>query len=263
VLSWRAGGLDVRGRTVLGPKYALRLLALYAWFFGERELRLLRYLCSRTKKSIDIGANRGIYAYFMRHHSASCDAFEPNPQLCAAIRTAFGDRVVVHGEALSNSRGMAQLMVPLLEGREIDTSAAIDKTCAELRTSWEGFQDARVIQVPVRRLDDLSFTGVGCIKIDVEGHELAVLEGGHDLLDRDAPNLILEAEERHRTRAVPAIRGYLESLGYEGFFLLAGRLWPIATFSPEEYQDLGRRPYVNNFVFLHRSIPRPWFALFS
>jgi FkbM family methyltransferase len=215
------------------------------------------------EKSIDIGANRGIYTYFMRHYSASCDAFEPNPELCAAIRTAFGDGVVVHGEALSNRRGMAQLMVPLLEGKEIDTSAAIDKTCAELRTSCEWLQDARVIQVPVHTLDDFRFTGVGCIKIDVEGHELSVLEGGHDLLERDAPNLILEIEERHRTNAMPTIRQHLESLGYEGFYLLAGRLWPIATFSPEEHQDLGRRPYINNFVFLHRSIPRPWFALFS
>ena len=263
MLSWTPAGLRVRGRAVLGPRNSLRMLALYAWVFGEPELRLLGHLCSRRKKSIDIGANRGIYAFLMRRHSASCDAFEPNPQLCAAMQIALGDRVAVHATALSNRRGMAQLVVPLLHGKEIDTSAAIDKTCTAFRTAWEGFDDVRLAEVPVCKLDDFGFTRVGCMKIDVEGHELAVLEGSRELLDRETPNLIIEIEQRHRGKAVQTVREFLKRLGYEGFFLLGGRLWPIATFSPQRHQDLRRRPYVNNFVFLHQSTPRPWFARFS
>jgi FkbM family methyltransferase len=238
------------------------MLVAYAWFFWEHEVRLLPYLCSRTKKSLDIGANRGIYAYLMRRYSASCDAFEPNPQLCGDMRKALGDRVDVHAVALSNRRGRAQLTIPLIRGREIDTSAAIDKAPEAFRSEWASFEDVHVTEVPMRMLDDFCFTDVGCIKIDVEGHELAVLQGGRKLLDRETPNLIVEIEERHRRDALRTVQMFLEDLGYSGFFMMAGRLHSIATFSPQQHQDLHRKPYVNNFIFLHRNTPRPWFARF-
>ena len=59
--------------------------------------------------------------------------------------------------------------------------------------------------MPVKRLDDQHLDNVGLIKIDVEGHELAVLHGAADTLTRNRPAVVVEAEERHHPNAVAEI----------------------------------------------------------
>lgn len=48
------------------------------------------------------------------------------------------------------------------------------------------------IAVPARRLDDYEMDAVGFIKIDVEGHELAVLRGGSETIRRCLPSMLIE-----------------------------------------------------------------------
>jgi len=50
---------------VLPAWLLIRLAALVHYFAGERELRLLRALVDPTKNSIDTGANKGIYTFFL------------------------------------------------------------------------------------------------------------------------------------------------------------------------------------------------------
>jgi hypothetical protein len=108
----------------------------------------------------------------------------------------------------------------------------------------------------------MKLESVGFIKVDVEGHELAVLLGARKILERDRPAILVEAEERHRPGAVQSIRDLLTPLGYHGFMLDAGRLSPISNFDATRDQFIpadrvdnlnggnyeGR--YINNFVFV-------------
>jgi FkbM family methyltransferase len=58
-------------------------------------------------------------------------------------------------------------------------------------------------RVSVRRLDDIDLGGgVGFLKIDVEGHEEAVLAGASRTLKQSMPAVLVEVEERHHTGAV-------------------------------------------------------------
>ncbi|MEX0611483.1 MAG: FkbM family methyltransferase, partial [Pirellulales bacterium] len=96
------------------------------------------------------------------------------------------------------------------------------------------------------------------VKIDVEGHELAVLRGARHTLEAHRPTLLVECEARHRSDGdVRPVFEFLQSLGYEGSFFSSGRRRPLAEFDPNLDQardmNLHRLPrgYVNNFAFEH------------
>ena len=123
------------------------------------------------------------------------------------------------------------------------------------------------IRVKAFRIDELELENVSFIKIDVEGHELSVLEGASEMLRKNRPSILLEAEERHRERAVATVREFLEPLGYEGYMLEQGALVSIRSFDPTIHQtaraaqqrrSIARSAdhYINNFIFL--STLSPW-----
>ena len=66
---------------------------------------------------------------------------------------------------------------------------------------------------------------MGFIKIDVEGHELAVLRGAERTLARCRPTLLLEAEDRHRAHAVETVRAFLAGLDYALTPALSPGMW--------------------------------------
>jgi hypothetical protein len=116
------------------------------------------------------------------------------------------------------------------------------------------------VAVQTRTLDSYNLNNVGLIKIDVEGHELAVLSGATETILKSRPYVIVEAEERHRPNAVATVRAFFSSRGYEGWFLLDGQRTTIEHFDIAEHQNpanIGGREtgwrrtgtYINNFVF--------------
>jgi hypothetical protein len=60
---------------------------------------------------------------------------------------------------------------------------------------------------------------VGVIKINVEGHELPVLDGGRSLIDERRPNLLVEPEERYARNSVRNVESFLRGFGCSGFFV--------------------------------------------
>lgn len=117
------------------------------------------------------------------------------------------------------------------------------------------------IGVPMRRLDAYELHRLGFMKIDVEGHELAVLDGAEKTIVRTRCNVLVETEEWHHAGATDAVFRWMDSRGHVGYFLLEGRLRAIGQFDRELHQteaNIGgwKRGweriglYVNNFVFV-------------
>ena len=223
------------------------------------DLRLLPLLVEPGETVCDIGANRGLFVYWLLKRGARVLAFEPNPRLTRILRLRFPAEIAagtltLFETALDAVPGEATLHVP----RDHSPLATID---GQLAHAVGGAMDE--VRVPLARLDDLVSGPVDFIKLDVEGHELKVLEGARRLITEHQPSLLVEAEERHRPGAVAAVRALLEPLGYQGFFRLDGRLEPIAAFDPARHQPAsavgpdGINPrddavYVLNFVFAAR-----------
>jgi FkbM family methyltransferase len=196
---------------------------------------------------VDAGANAGLYAYWFAKRAGIVYAFEPIPQLVAYLRRASPKRVRVVECALSDKEGLANLYVPLNWGE------------ASLRKPQQG---AAVLGVPTKTLDSFALRNVGLMKIDVEGHELAVLQGARDTIRTSRPIVFVEVEHRHGSN-VSLVKELLEETcsGWTGSFLQNGRFRPLTDFDAESHQiarenNPGDPLYVSNFLFLPpKSIP--------
>ncbi len=227
--------------------------------YGEVELHLLDILCRREADSIDVGANDGSYVHFLRHYSRTVHAFEPMPELAAILGTKFAhSNVVIHRAALSREDGRAELHMPVVNGVTVTGCSTIS---APASTKYAAH---RTVIVPMHRLDDVYAGDVGFIKIDVEGHQQAVLDGGVETIRRHRPRMLVEVEDRLSPGGLAPARAYFDALSYRGYFVYGGKLRPVDEFDVPTMQDPANLPdltapltarqrfgrYVYNFIFL-------------
>ena len=97
-------------------------------------------------------------------------------------------------------------------------------------------------------LDDVTLPRIGFIKIDVEGHELNVLEGAKRTISRDRPTLLIECEERHNPGGVSKLRELFRDAGYEGRFLHMDRMRSLDEFDVKNTKAMTRSPAVSTFI---------------
>ena len=108
--------------------------------------------------------------------------------------------------------------------------------------------------VEVRTLDSFEFSDVSMIKIDVEGHEEAVVAGAAETIRRCRPSLIIESEDRHNPGAQRRLVGSISRLDYIVLFLKGRKLLDFGELRDEdvdpENMRRGDREYINNFLFI-------------
>lgn len=207
---------------VLLAKYALKSALLARMpltyyrvrgFLGlkvERELRLVACFADPSRPAFDVGTHFGVWSAAMVPHFSAVHAFEAMPRLAEMLRRGHrGGRVIVHEVAVSDSNGRTTLRAPVI---------GWGRSTVEPQNRLAGLRDesspVREIDVTMARLDDMNLPDPAFIKIDVEGHELAVLEGARALLARARPVLVMEMEDRHAPGKRAAILEFLTRLGY-------------------------------------------------
>jgi FkbM family methyltransferase len=238
-------------RVLLENHYPYVLLKYYLWSKGEyeTEINLLPMLIQKNKITIDIGANIGLYAFHLLKYADHVLAFEPNPYISKRLKNTFGNRITVESVALSDHDGEAIFYLPVEKNEKVHMLGTIDRNNIITQKN-----DNIKITVPIKKLDDYNLSEVGFIKIDVEGHELAVLKGAVKTLTRDKPNLLMEIEERHKKGKIEEIKQFLCALGYQGYFYLNNKLISIDKFDISRYQIPEARftneTYINNFIFI-------------
>jgi FkbM family methyltransferase len=160
------------------------------------------------------------------------------------LRRGHRSRIEVRQVALSDRDGTARLRVP-----HLDTGYASIEPENTLTDHTP--EHVRTIEVPTRRLDALSLEDVGFMKVDVEGHEEAVLRGAVETIETNRPNLLLELEERHSAGCIPRVRDLLHQRGYTGVVLRGRTIRSLETFDPVRHQaQEDARHYVRNFIFV-------------
>jgi FkbM family methyltransferase len=244
----------------------------YRYRVDRAELRFVRECLKPGQVAVDVGCHKGAYTYWMRRQvgpSGTVFAFEPQPSQVAYLQKAFAtlpfENVVLVPKALSEKTGQASLHIP--DGAGKTHAATLEQRARSEERGARESDSCSLLPAPCSLLSvdtttlDAFFAdqprGPHFLKIDVEGHELAVLRGGVTTLDTHRPTLLIECEARHRPDGdVRPVFNFLQSLRYEGTFFRNGHRRSLAEFDPAIHQRAGSnsgdlpKGYVNNFAFV-------------
>ncbi len=243
--NWRGRIADFAGS--IAPRAWLSLEIARRNRHFEKEYWLLPEFCRHDSNAIDVGGNTGMYAYYLSKLARTVHVFEPNPICLAQLEKVRRRNMVIHDVALSDRRGEAVMrFAPGNEGvGTIEPRNQLDKN--------PGIKAVVERNVKVCPLDDLNLSEIVFMKIDVEGHEPAVLRGATRLLAAEKPVLLIEIERRHNATAFEEVEDLLKTFGYKSWRLQDGLLVPVSRGEIDALQVLPMRDdglYVNNFIFI-------------
>jgi FkbM family methyltransferase len=200
---------------------------------------MLGAIAARSATIIDVGANVGRYAWFLRRHApaqARLFALEPHPGAADLLRGAIGEMAgcTVLELGASDIDGTAALMVP---------SGAFGSALSGL--AWvrpdEEVNDRDGPSIRVRRLDGLVEDGTMKVrsplflKIDVEGGEARVIRGAAALLRAEHPIVYFECQASSLARQGETPDGVWADLRHVGYRMYAdrsGRFEPVSAADP-------------------------------
>lgn len=221
------------------------------------EFRLLEsFLKQRPLFFIDVGANKGQFLYLAERilPSSQIWAFEPLPWFARKLRSLFPG-VRVFNLALSDKKSKATIYVPAPNGVPDDSLASLAKPAAGSFDTYE---------VSVTTLDEVveqNHLGKSCfLKIDVEGHEFAVLQGGAHFIRTQVQLMLVEIEERHHAgKKLSEMISSVEEMGFVAFYLHPAKK-QLVKFGDypqvaQEKKHLNTPLYINNFWFFAKQSP--------
>lgn len=216
----------------------------------EPEVDLLPALVMSNRIAIDVGGHLGSYTKRLMPLVPKVIVFEANPRLAAVLRSVFKN-ATVRSEAVSDTKGVTKLQIPLVDGASVDGLASLEQ---------QSDQSVQLVEVKTITLDEFTNTDVGFLKIDVEGHELNVLKGARSMLTTQRPTVLVEAEERHRKGTIVDLFKFFDDIDYIGVFVFGTDILPISEFRYEmqdptfDFSEYRRQDavFANNFIFFPR-----------
>ncbi|PYK29728.1 MAG: hypothetical protein DME57_09300 [Verrucomicrobia bacterium] len=162
----------------------------------EPELRLLPRLVSKTDAALDIGANIGFYAYRMSQIFSKVYAFEINDEVTGELQSYNPGNITIMPVGLSSQAGESTLHIPVLNDLPLIGWASLAPG------NYPEATGELTKKVKIATLDSFQLNNVSFMKIDVEGHELHVLEGARETLAKNRPLVLIEIKENNRAAVI-------------------------------------------------------------
>jgi len=203
-------------------------------------LKIIETLLPSCSVSLDIGANIGNHSIFMSKilQCSIIHAFEPIPFLYDKMIENFNnngvDNVISHNIALSSKESNLRCISKLPDNHgsywlwyDGESVKHPYERGYERHKGFDGSEYTK--QIPSKRLDDVMIEyntdKIHFIKIDVEGMEIEVLNGGMDIIQKHKPLLQIEVSKDN----FELINTLLKSLGYirinKDVFKWENQLW--------------------------------------
>lgn len=153
------------------------------------KISLALHLCmsrrAHFRHAVDIGAHVGLWSRVLAHHFAHVTAFEAHPDLAELwVRNVENANTRLYNVALSGRDGL---------GLHLDY---VDDNSGNAHIS----EHASGMAMDSRTLDSYNLLDVDFIKIDVEGFEKFVIEGGEETIKRNRPIMVVEQKPGNGSR---------------------------------------------------------------
>jgi len=197
------------------------------------------------KVALDIGANKGIYSYFLSKKvgpSGKVYSFDAQPELkdhLQDLSKSFGlNNINAEALGLSDQPGKLEMIRSKIGsggariiGDQVDVGAENEH-----------------IEIEVKTLDNYvkeNIDGeIAFMKIDVEGHEKKVLNGAIETLRKHRPTVLMECTHDEAEEGY-IFNKFLE-LGYKGFFFLENAKYELNQYDQIPYPRSDRH---RNYMF--------------
>lgn len=218
----------------------------------EPESSAVAKALPKNSTAIDIGTWYGPWSRRLAKNAKKVISFEANPAVYGIVSKHLPNNVEIHNNAVSNFNGKIKFAV----AEQLRGGEGTSRVVGDSETSQA------VVEVDCVSIDSLNLPTIDFMKIDVEGHEIEVLEGALTTIKNSHPVMMVEIEDRHGD-VVGSFR-MLEDLGYETY-LYQDRKWVPIT--PDELIALqqkyvphdsliggiikGSSGYANNVLFVH------------
>lgn len=173
-------------------------ISAWSTFYEET---LLFYLASHIKKNInivDVGANIGNHAvFFGKFMAKNIICFEPHEEHVKYLKMNLAQNAIENAHvfscALSSTKGHAIIKPP---EKELQNSGMTQIEIVSERNDDQNTVETVTLDAILR--EELSISKIDLLKIDVEGHELSVLEGASETIEKCLPVIVFEANtQRH------------------------------------------------------------------
>jgi FkbM family methyltransferase len=176
----------------------------------EAEMLGLPELIAPGSVCVDVGAAAGLYTQALAHlagPAGQVHSVEPltfaHQRWSRILHAYAGDTVHRHDLALGARSGREQMSVPIGRRGPVTGRSFLEAQARGLGSNTE-FAGHVAVAVAVETLDGLcariAAPRLDFVKIDVEGAELQVLQGGAGVIDAFRPALLVEIEARHTAR---------------------------------------------------------------
>ncbi len=164
----------------------------YTGTYEKGTLYVIKKILNKGDLFIDVGANIGlmsIYASSLVSDTGRVVAFEPNPATMGILKSNIELNSISNIETSDYAIGNTEQASKIYERKDLN------RGCASLIKTEN---EAVIYDIHIIPLSQYFITKerIGLIKIDIEGYELAALEGAKEILTGDTPpKLIVECSE--------------------------------------------------------------------
>ncbi len=184
------------------------------WF--EDEIRFIRRFVQPHMRILDIGANYGLYTLSMAKLATEghISAFEPTSSVMECLNQSV----------TTNQFTNIELIQAGLSNRDGEANLSLNNN-PELNSIQEsGNDDEDSETIVLKTIDtcakEFNWSSLDFIKLDAEGEELRILEGGESTLRKLSPVIMYEL--KHVEKVNFSLIEKLQSYGYQSYYLLPG-----------------------------------------
>jgi FkbM family methyltransferase len=219
-------------------------------FYDLSVTELLFQILQPDYFCIDVGANIGFTTMIFSHGigpNGKVFAFEPNRKLLERLykNTIISNNVSLFPFALSNQNGLGELIIPF--GFNSNHGIGYVKENPEINS-----KEFESISIEIKKLDDILPVSqfIDVMKIDVEGHELKVLQGAYNLLsEKRIRHIVYEDHLSYPSE----VSDYLINFGYS-IYRIEKKMNTICLYDPLSVSNVSNWEATNYLATIDNSI---------